>query len=79
MTQAPLAVKKMSGMGRELGAEGLDTFRHTKLVMIDPEAAPQDFWWFPYADAEQYGGEVADSNGHSNGHANGHANGHSNG
>jgi acyl-CoA reductase-like NAD-dependent aldehyde dehydrogenase len=50
----PFGGRKMTGIGRELGAEGLDNFRHTKLVMIDPEAAPQDFWWFPYADAEAY-------------------------
>jgi betaine-aldehyde dehydrogenase len=44
--------RKLSGLGKELGAEGLDTFRHTKLVMIDPKASDQDFWWFPYKDAE---------------------------
>ena len=46
--------RKLSGLGKELGAEGLDTFRHTKLAMIDPKAAHHDFWWFPYADAENF-------------------------
>lgn len=50
----PFGGRKMSGIGRQLGSEGLDTFRHTKLAMIDPECAAQDFWWFPYADAEAY-------------------------
>ncbi len=22
--------------------------------VIDPECEPQDFWWFPYADAEMF-------------------------
>ena len=48
----PFGGRKMSGIGRQLGVEGLDTFRHTKLVMIDPECAAQDFWWFPYKDEE---------------------------
>ncbi|NJC71446.1 aldehyde dehydrogenase [Planosporangium thailandense] len=50
----PFGGRKMSGTGRQLGAEGLDTFRHTKLVMVDPAANPQDFWWFPYSDDEAY-------------------------
>lgn len=50
----PFGGRKMSGIGRQLGSEGLDSFRHTKLAMIDPECAAQDFWWFPYADDESY-------------------------
>ncbi len=53
----PFGGRKMTGIGRQLGAEGLDTFRHTKLAMIDPGAKDQDFWWFPYKDEEAYPGE----------------------
>ena len=52
----PFGGRKMSGTGRQLGAEGLDQFRHTKLVMIDPNCNPQDVWWFPYADDEAFPG-----------------------
>ena len=50
----PFGGTKMSGMGRQLGSEGLETFRKTKFVWLDPNCGSQDFWWFPYADAESY-------------------------
>lgn len=55
----PFGGRKLSGTGRQLGAEGLDQFRHTKLVMVDPAADTQDFWWFPYPDEESYPGSDA--------------------
>ncbi len=50
----PFGGTKMSGMGRQLGPEGLETFRKTKFVWLDPNCGAQDFWWFPYQDAEAY-------------------------
>jgi hypothetical protein len=47
----------MSGIGRQLGTEGLETFRKTKFGWIDPACGTQDFWWFPYDYAESYPGK----------------------
>ncbi|SFV32819.1 aldehyde dehydrogenase family protein [Hyphomicrobium facile] len=50
----PFGGRKMSGIGRQLGLEGLETFRESKFVMIDPAAPAHDFWWFPYSKAEAF-------------------------
>jgi len=53
----PFGGTKMSGQGRQLGPEGLETFRETKFIMIDPECTDtQDGWWFPYKDEESFPG-----------------------
>lgn len=43
----PFGGWKCSGLGRELGRQGLDAFRQSKMVVIDPEPKIQD-WWYPY-------------------------------
>jgi betaine-aldehyde dehydrogenase len=44
----PFGGMKMSGMGRELGEEGLDDFRETKHLHWDFEGGAKP-WWYPYA------------------------------
>jgi len=51
----PFGGWKMSGLGRELGRQGLDAFRQSKMVIIDAEPAVQD-WWYPYPDDWFYSG-----------------------
>ena len=38
----------MSGIGRELGAEGISAFTQAKHVHIDFAQEPSPEWWFPY-------------------------------
>jgi acyl-CoA reductase-like NAD-dependent aldehyde dehydrogenase len=46
----PFGGFKQSGLGRELGREGLEAFQETKHVHIETEIAPKE-WWYPYAEA----------------------------
>ena len=43
----PFGGFKQSGLGRELGREGLEAFQETKHVHIEPEIEKKD-WWYPY-------------------------------
>lgn len=52
----PFGGWKMSGTGSQLGPEGLEQFRQSKLVMIDPNCSDHDFWWYPYKDSEAFPG-----------------------
>ncbi len=45
----PFGGWKASGLGRELGRQGLDAFRRTKMVIIDHRPVRQG-WWYPYPD-----------------------------
>ncbi len=45
----PFGGMKMTGGGRELGPEGLETFLTTKHVHWDFDQSRKD-WWFPYGD-----------------------------
>ncbi len=45
----PFGGFKQSGLGRELGREGLEAFQETKHVHIETEIEQKD-WWYPYGD-----------------------------
>ncbi len=44
---APFGGQKGSGIGRELGREGLEAFQESKHVHIDPKVERKE-WWYPY-------------------------------
>lgn len=49
----PFGGRKFTGSGRELGTEGLDQFRRSKMVMIAPKAEA-DPEWFPYPNSDAF-------------------------
>ena len=49
----PFGGRKFTGSGRELGGEGLEQFRRSKMVMIAPQAEA-DPEWFPYPDEASF-------------------------
>ena len=53
---APFGGMKSSGIGRELGIEGLDDFRQSKHVHIDTKMDVKS-WWYPYAAYVQHQAE----------------------
>src|SRR5918996_410275 len=54
----PFGGFKQSGLGRELGREGLEAFQETKHVHIETEIEIKD-WWYPYAPGDEAPGDGA--------------------
>jgi acyl-CoA reductase-like NAD-dependent aldehyde dehydrogenase len=54
---APFGGQKGSGIGRELGREGLEAFQESKHVHIDPKIEKKD-WWYPYGRDDEPGQRV---------------------
>lgn len=54
---APFGGQKGSGIGRELGREGLEAFQESKHVHIDPRVEKKD-WWYPYGPSDDIGKRV---------------------
>jgi len=50
---APFGGFKQSGLGRELGREGLEAFQETKHVHMETRIERKE-WWYPYS---EYGGD----------------------
>ena len=51
---APFGGQKGSGIGRELGREGLEAFQESKHVHIDPKVEKKE-WWYPYGRDDEPG------------------------
>ena len=51
---APFGGQKGSGIGRELGREGLEAFQESKHVHIDPKVEKKE-WWYPYGPGKESG------------------------
>ncbi len=56
----PFGGFKQSGIGRELGREGLEAFQETKHVHMETEIERKS-WWYPYA---EYGADAQTGDGH---------------
>ena len=54
---APFGGQKGSGIGRELGREGLEAFQESKHVHIDPKVEKKE-WWYPYGPGDEPGGRT---------------------
>ncbi|NRR29350.1 aldehyde dehydrogenase [Oxalobacteraceae bacterium] len=54
----PFSGAKMSGLGCELGRQGLDAFRRPKMVILDHRPRIHD-WWLPRRDDAFYPAQVA--------------------